>query len=136
MDVGEFTSELVKYIPASKWVQGGKSLISRLKRGFLGYGGTETISEIIEKQLAPEVNRQTQKTMTGLATDVAIPTAIGMAADVVVPPALKYGGKAIKGELVQGLKVLRNYLHQNINLLFKQQQMHLNLKHKSHLNIL
>jgi hypothetical protein len=104
MDVGEFTSELVKYIPASKWVQGGKSLISRLKRGFLGYGGTETISEIIEKQLAPEVNRQTQKTMTGLATDVAIPTAIGMAADVVVPPALKYGGKAIKGATRAGIK--------------------------------
>ena len=96
-DAGEFAAEIIKYVAPSRWVRGGKSLISRLKRGFMGYGATETASEIIERALAPETNKAMQKTGLGTAASIGIPTAIGMGADVVIPPAFRLGGKVIKG---------------------------------------
>ena len=96
-DAGEFAAEIIKYVAPSRWVRGGKSLISRLKRGFMGYGATETASEIIERALAPQTNKAMQKTGLGTAASIGIPTAIGMGADVVIPPAFRLGGKVIKG---------------------------------------
>ena len=98
MDLDEVSAEVLKYLPAGKWVQGGRNVLSRAKRGLLGYGGTEAVSEAIESNfLAPKTNERMKRTKTDLALGTAIPTGIGVAADAVIPPAFRIAGKAIKG---------------------------------------
>ena len=96
-DIAEVGGEVLKYLPAGKWVQGGRNVLSRAKRGLLGYGGTEAISEGVENIIAPKTNERMSKSIGDVALGTAIPTGIGVAADVVIPPALRIAGKAIKG---------------------------------------
>ena len=96
-DIAEVGGEVLKYLPAGKWVQGGRNVLSRAKRGLLGYGGTEAISEGVENIIAPKTNERMSKSIGDVALGTAIPTGIGVAADAVIPPALRIAGKAIKG---------------------------------------
>ena len=96
-DIAEVGGEVLKYLPAGKWVQGGRNVLSRAKRGLLGYGGTEAISEGVENIIAPKTNERMSKSIGDVALGTAIPTGIGVAADAVIPPAFRIAGKAIKG---------------------------------------
>lgn len=96
-DIAEVGGEVLKYLPAGKWVQGGRNVLSRAKRGLLGYGATELVSEGVENIIAPKTNERMSKSIGDVALGTAIPTGIGVAADAVIPPAFRIAGKAIKG---------------------------------------
>tara|TARA_R100000808_G_C2155393_1_gene167760 strand:- start:11987 stop:14179 length:2193 start_codon:yes stop_codon:yes gene_type:complete len=103
-DIAEVTAEIAKYAPVSKWVGGAKNLLGRVKRGALGYSGTELASEAAENIMAPDTNRRMKKSIGDIAMGTAIPTGIGVAADIAVPPALRIGGQVLKGAARKGVE--------------------------------
>jgi hypothetical protein len=100
-DLTTALGEIVKFIPATKFANLGKTIWEVLRRGAFGYSATEGGSKVLENQLAPKV--ATAKTKSGEVTpksirdDIALSTGIGVGADLLLPPAARLTRKAISG---------------------------------------
>ena len=100
-DLTTALGEIVKFIPATKYANYGKTIWEVLRRGLVGYSATEGGSKLLENQLAPKV--ATAKTKSGEVTpksirdDIALSTGIGVGADLLLPPAARLTRKAISG---------------------------------------
>ena len=96
-DLNSFLGEMVKYIPATKWVSGAKSLASTVGRGALSYTATETASKIGEGVITQDTVRERMKNqgIGDVVSDVGLTTAIGVGADTLLPPAVKFGSKVL-----------------------------------------
>ena len=100
-DLGTALGEIIKFFPATKLANAGKTIMSVLRRGLGGYSATEAGSKALESQLAPEVaeakKTSGEVTPTSIRDDIALSTAIGVGADVALPPAAKLAKRAIVG---------------------------------------
>ena len=96
-DLNSFLGEMVKYIPATKWVSGAKTLKGTIGKGLLGYSGTETASKIGEGVITQDTVRDRMKNQGfgDVVSDVGLTTAIGVGADTLLPPAVKFGSKVL-----------------------------------------
>jgi hypothetical protein len=97
-DIATFTGEVIKYLPASRYVAGAKGLKDTVQRGITTYPATEAASIAGESLLAPETSRNKKRDFTDIGQEIGLATGIGVAADVVLPPALSLAAKgAVKG---------------------------------------
>ena len=97
-DVNSFLGEIVKYIPATKFVSRAKGIKDTILKGIGAYGLTETATKIGEAQITPQTVRQREQDLGDVAGEVGAITALGVGADVLVPPAVKpvvEGAKAV-----------------------------------------
>ena len=90
-DINTFLGEMLKYMPASRYVAGASGLMGTIARGGVAYTGTETASKIGENIITPETVRARDDTLGDVGTDIGITSAIGVGADVVLPPLVKKG---------------------------------------------
>jgi hypothetical protein len=105
-DIGTVVGEIIKFLPASKFVSGAKSLIGTVARGIPAYGTTETINKAVENVMTPETTKAKKQTAGDVVTDVASATALGVAADTLLPPVAKGIGKVVaKGAEKAGIKL-------------------------------
>tara|TARA_R100000353_G_scaffold2386_2_gene3512 strand:- start:204 stop:2570 length:2367 start_codon:yes stop_codon:yes gene_type:complete len=97
-DIGTFAGEVIKFLPASKYVGGAKTLGGTIARGVAGYTGTEVASQAIEKAVAPESakKKSEESVLKGRAEDVAKSVGVGVATDVALPPAARIVGKGLR----------------------------------------
>ena len=110
-DLMTVLGEIIKYAPATKFVNRAKTLKQTVKRGLLSYPPTEMASQTLENALAPETEKMKPKYPysvspplvsgevdidLGDAMDVATSTAVDVGSDVLVPPVLKTAGKVAK----------------------------------------
>lgn len=108
-DIGTFTGEIIKYMPATKYVGGSKTFFGTIGRGLFGYGGTELAGQAGEAMLTPETTAAKDKTVEDLAGEVGTATAIGVGVDLALPPIAKGAKIAIKttGKAVpEGVKTM------------------------------
>ena len=97
-DFNSFLGEIVKYIPATRFVSRAKGIKDTVLKGIGAYGLTETATKVGEAQITPETVAQRDQELTDVAGEVGIITGIGVGADVLVPPAVKpvvEGAKAV-----------------------------------------
>jgi hypothetical protein len=90
-DVNTFLGEMLKYMPATKYASGAKSLLGTVARGSIAYTGTETASKIGENIVTPKTVEARDDTLGEIGTDIGVTSAIGVGADVVLPPLVKKG---------------------------------------------
>ena len=106
-DLTTALGEIVKFIPATKYANLGKTIWEVLRRGLVGYSATEGGSKLLENQLAPKVATAKQKsgevTTTSIRDDIALSTGIGVGADLLLPPAAKIIGQGAK-KAISGVK--------------------------------
>jgi len=88
-DIGTFSGEIIKFVPASKLVGGAKTLFGTVGRGLFGYGATEAAGQAAEAMLTPETTAAKSKTAEDLASEIGTSTAIGVGVDVALPPIAK-----------------------------------------------
>ena len=100
-DLGTALGEIIKFFPATKFANAGKTVWSVLRRGLGGYSATEAGSKVLEGQLAPEVAEAKKESgevnLKSIRDDIALSTTIGVGADVVLPPAARLTKRAIVG---------------------------------------
>jgi hypothetical protein len=94
-DVNTFLGEMLKYMPATKYASGAKSLLGTVARGGIAYTGTETASKIGENIVTPKTVEARDDTLGEIGTDIGFTTAIGVGADTLLPPAVKFGSKVL-----------------------------------------
>ena len=94
-DVGTVVGEILKFLPASKFVSGAKTLFGTVARGIPAYGTTETINKAVEYIMTPETTAAKKETLGDVVTDVGSATALGVAADTLLPPVAKGIGKVV-----------------------------------------
>ena len=101
-DIGTFTGEIIKFLPASKFVGGAKTITGTAARGAGAYSATELAGQAGEAMLTPETTAAKSKTVEDLAGEVGTSTAIGVGVDLALPPiakgvktAIKTAGKAV-----------------------------------------
>jgi len=105
-DIGTFIGEIIKFLPASKFVSGAKSLMGTVARGIPAYGTTEAIGKGVEATLTPETTKARRDTLGDVVTDIGSATALGVAADTLLPPVAKGIGKVVaKGSEKTGIKL-------------------------------
>ena len=97
---------MLKYVPATKWASGAKSLLGTIARGGIAYTGTETASKIGENIVTPKTVEARDDTLSEVGTDIGITTAIGVGADTLLPPAVKFGSKVLSPVVNLWLKAL------------------------------
>jgi len=95
-DIGTVLGEIVKFMPATKFVGGAKTILSTVARAFPSYSATELGSKAIEAQLAPETARKKEQGLGEVLGDAATMGAFGTAVDVAVPPVMRGVGKITK----------------------------------------
>ena len=88
-DFNVFFGELLKYIPAVKYVGGAKTIGQTIMRGIPSYATTETGSKVAESLIAPETVKARKQEFLDVGEDVATATGIGVGADIAVPVAAK-----------------------------------------------
>ena len=97
-DMASFTGEVLKYIPASKFVAKAKTAKDTVMRGLGAYTATETVSKIGEAAITPETVEARDQSLADVAKETGLITGIGVGADVVIPPIVKpvvEGGKSV-----------------------------------------
>jgi len=97
-DMASFFGEVLKYIPASKFVAKAKTVKDTIVRGTGAYTATETVSKIGEAAITPETVEARDQSLTDVAKETGLITGIGVGADVVIPPIVKpvvEGGKSV-----------------------------------------
>ena len=97
-DMASFFGEVLKYIPASKFVSKAKTVKDTIVRGTGAYTATETVSKIGEAAITPETVEARDQSLTDVAKETGLITGIGVGADVVIPPIVKpvvEGGKSV-----------------------------------------
>ena len=88
-DFNTFLGEVLKYVPASRYVSGAKTLKGTISKGIGAYGLTETATKIGEGQITPKTVAQRDRDLTDVAGEVGALTALGVGADVAIPPVAK-----------------------------------------------
>ena len=101
-DFSNVLSEIVKFLPITKWTQAGKGTGKKTLRGTVGYGGTETANVIGEEIVSPETSKS--KDAFDRAAEIGTSTAIGVGTDIAVPPAVSVLGKGLKAIVPQKVK--------------------------------
>ncbi len=97
-DMASFTGEVLKYIPASKFVAKAKTAKDTVMRGLGAYSATETAAKIGEAAITPETVEARDQSLADVAKETGLITGIGVGADVVIPPIVKpvvEGGKSV-----------------------------------------
>lgn len=92
-DIATFTAEIIKYLPASKYVAGAQGLKETVRRGLTTYPATEAASIAGESALAPETSKAKKRDLTDVGQEVGLATAIGVAADTLLPPVVSAAAK-------------------------------------------
>ena len=105
-DFNSVMGEIIKYIPATKYASGAKTIRETVLRGIPAYSATELGSKIGETVLTPETVEARDQTLTDVAKETAIITGIGVGADVVVPPVVRLGTEAGKKIYQTGRKAV------------------------------
>ena len=95
-DIGTVLGEIVKFMPATRFVAPAKTITSTVARAFPSYSATELGSKAIEAQLAPETARKKEQGLGEVLGDAATMGAFGTVVDVAVPPVMRGVGKAAK----------------------------------------
>lgn len=96
-DFATAVGEVIKYLPASKFVDKAKTLRSVIQRGLAAYPATEVASEVAEAAMTPEATAARDREAGDVLTDIGTATALGVATDVALPPiakAIKKGASA------------------------------------------
>ena len=101
-DFGTFLGEIVKFIPAQKFVSKAKNLKETIARGIGAYGATETVLAGSESYLTPETVAAKDRSYSDLAGEIGTTTAIGVGADVIIPPAAKSVSASIRAGAKKG----------------------------------
>ena len=87
-DFDQAVGEIIKYMPISKFAQGG-NFAQRVGKGILGYGAIETAQKSGESFITPEVTKAKKQTFLDNAKEIGTMTGLAVAVDAVVPPAFK-----------------------------------------------
>tara|TARA_R100000655_G_scaffold86057_2_gene126003 strand:- start:894 stop:3293 length:2400 start_codon:yes stop_codon:yes gene_type:complete len=93
-DLGTFMGEIIKYLPASKFVGGAKTVAGTIGRGLASYPATETAVKATEAILTPETAGK--KTTGEAVEEIGMTSALNVAFDVALPPALRGLSQAAK----------------------------------------
>tara|TARA_B100001057_G_scaffold231658_1_gene231917 strand:- start:13782 stop:16013 length:2232 start_codon:yes stop_codon:yes gene_type:complete len=105
-DIGTFIGEIIKFLPASKYVSGAKTLLGTVARGLPAYSTTEAIGKGVENIMTPETTKAKKQELGDVVTDIGSATALGVAADTLLPPVAKGIGKVFaKGAEKVGIKL-------------------------------
>ena len=108
-DIATFAGEVIKYLPASRYVAKAKGLKDTVQRGLTTYPATEAASIAGESALAPETSKAKKRDLTDIGQEVGLATGIGVAADVVLPPvvsALTRGAVKTATKTAEGAKLI------------------------------
>ena len=79
-DMASFTGEVLKYIPASKFVAKAKTAKDTVMRGLGAYTATETVSKIGEAAITPETVEARDQSLADVAKETGLITGIGVGA--------------------------------------------------------
>ena len=101
-DFGTFLGEIVKYIPATKFVNKAKNLKETAIRGLGAYSATEAGIAASESYLTPETVAAKDRSYSDLAGQIGTATAIGVVADAVIPPIAKSASAGIRAGTKKG----------------------------------
>lgn len=93
-DLNSFLGEIVKYLPATKWVGGAKGIAQTAARGTTSYAATEAVSRAGESYITPQTVLSRNEGIGDIAEQVRDVTALGVGFDVGLPPAAKKVGQA------------------------------------------
>ncbi len=98
MDFKEFLAEIAKQSPATKYAGAAKGLGETVKRGVIGYGGTEAGLSATETVLTPKATAARADESLEKVGDIAEATTIGVLADVApdVARRLPYVGPIVR----------------------------------------
>jgi hypothetical protein len=106
-DLGTFTGEIIKYLPATKFVSGAKNIAQTIARGLPTYSATETAGQALESVLTPETTRAKSKTAGDIAKESATAGVVGTGVDVLLPPVAKPIVQGVKAVTREGAKQAR-----------------------------
>lgn len=106
-DLGTFTGEIIKYLPATKFVAGAKNIAQTIARGLPTYSATETAGQALESVLTPETTRAKSKTAGDIAKESATAGVVGTGVDVLLPPVAKPIVQGVKAVTREGAKQAR-----------------------------
>jgi len=95
-DFNTFLGDVLKYVPASRYVSRSKTIGDTILKGIGAYGLTETATKIGEGQFTPRTVAQRDRDLTDVAGEVGEVTALGVATDVILPPVVKLGVEGAK----------------------------------------
>jgi len=105
-DAGTLVGEIIKYMPASKFVGGAKTVTGKIASGLPSYTATEMAGQAIEGALTPKTTEARDKTFTeGLGEAVGM-GALATGIDIVTPPILRAPVEAVKGATRLGAEAL------------------------------
>jgi len=96
-DFNTMLGELIRYIPATKYVSKGKTFLERAFKGAAAYGTTEAATMAGEALITPQTVEAKDLGYGDVAGQIGTSTAIGVAADAALPPigrALGRGARA------------------------------------------
>jgi hypothetical protein len=88
--------EITKYIPATKFVSGGRTVAARAGRGLGAYSATETASKAGEAQITPETVSRRDQTLGEAAEEVTTSALRDVAIDAALPKVLEKTGQGLR----------------------------------------
>lgn len=105
-DVGSLVGEVIKYMPASKFVGGAKTVTGKIASGLPSYTATEGVGQVIESALTPKTTRADKRTLYEKGKEAAGMGALATGIDIVTPPILRAPVEAVKGATRLGAEAL------------------------------
>lgn len=105
-DVGSLVGEIIKYMPASKFVGGAKTVTGKIASGLPAYTTTEGVGQVIESALTPKTTRADKRTLFEKGKEAAGMGALATGIDIVTPPILRAPVEAVKGATRLGAEAL------------------------------
>ena len=81
-----FAGEVIKFLPATKYVGGARTKRQTVKRGALAYPLTETVSRVAETSQAPQAMSSKDQTVPEILGEIGVSTGIGVGTDLALPP--------------------------------------------------
>lgn len=105
-DVGSLVGEIIKYMPASKFVGGAKTVTGKIASGLPAYTATEGVGQVIESALTPKTTRADKRTLFEKGKEAAGMGALATGIDIVTPPILRAPVEAVKGATRLGAEAL------------------------------
>jgi hypothetical protein len=94
-----FAGEILKYLPASKYVSGAKRLRGIFARGVPAYTTTEVGGRAVEAYVAPKATEAERKGIYDIGEEAATVGGISAAVEAVLPPVFRGAARAVKGGL-------------------------------------
>ena len=88
--------EITKYIPATKLVSGGRTVVNRAGRGLGAYSATETASKFGEAQITPETVARRDQTLPEAAEEVTTSALRDVAIEAALPKVLEKTGQGLR----------------------------------------